>query len=188
MSDKDFVKEYLDDFSALAKPNDQIIEKIISAKNTLIQAKKNNAKIMIFGNGGSAAIASHVSVDLTKNANIRSVNFNEADLITCFSNDYGYERWIEKAVDFYADHKDVLILISSSGKSLNMIKAVESARKVKFSSVATFSGFKEDNPLNTSGDISLWVNSKAYNFVENTHQIWLLSLVDLIIGSREYSA
>ena len=69
-----------------------------------------------------------------------------------------------------------------------MINAVASARKVKFSSVATFSGFNEDNPLNTSGDISLWVNSKAYNFVENTHQIWLLSLVDLIIGSREYSA
>ena len=67
-------------------------------------------KIIFVGNGGSAAIASHVSVDLTKNANIQSVNFNEADLITCFSNDYGYERWIEKAIDFYADDKDVLIL------------------------------------------------------------------------------
>ena len=76
MSDKVFVKAYLEDFSALVKSNDQIIEKIISTKNILIQAKKNNAKIMIFGNGGSAAIASHVSVDLTKNANIRSVNFN----------------------------------------------------------------------------------------------------------------
>ena len=87
MSDKDFIKKYLEDFSSLVKPNDQIVEKIISARNILVQAKKNNGKIMIFGNGGSAAIASHVSVDLTKNANIRSVNFNEADLITCFSND-----------------------------------------------------------------------------------------------------
>ena len=76
MSDKDFVKEYLGDFSTLVKPNNEIIEKIISSRNILVQAKKNNAKIMIFGNGGSAAIASHVSVDLTKNANIRSVNFN----------------------------------------------------------------------------------------------------------------
>ena len=112
MSDKDFIKEYLEDFSSLVKPSDQIVEKIISARNILVQAKKNNAKIMIFGNGGSAAIASHVSVDLTKNANIRSVNFNEADLITCFSNDYGYERWVEKTIDFYVDDKDVLILIS----------------------------------------------------------------------------
>ena len=186
MSDKDFVKEYLDDFSALAKPNDQIIEKIISAKNTLIQAKKNNAKIMIFGNGGSAAIASHVSVDLTKNANIRSVNFNEADLITCFANDYGYERWIEKAIDFYADNKDILILISSSGKSPNMINACKTARSKKMSKIITFTGHDNNNPLSKLGDINFWINSKAYNFVENLHQIWLLTIVDLIIGKREY--
>ena len=111
MSDKDFVKKYLEDFSSLAKPNEKIVEKIIATRDILINAKKNNAKIMIFGNGGSAAIASHVSVDLTKNANIRSVNFNEADLITCFSNDYGYERWVEKAINYYDDNDDVLILI-----------------------------------------------------------------------------
>ena len=140
MPDKDFVKAYLEDFSALVKPNDQIVEKIINAKNTLIQAKKNNAKIMIFGNGGSAAIASHVSVDLTKNANIRSFNFNEADLITCFANDYGYERWVEKAIDFYVDNEDVVILISSSGKSQNMINASKAARSNKVSKIITFTG------------------------------------------------
>ena len=186
MSDKDFVTEYLEDFSALVKPNDQIVEKIISAKNTLAQAKKNNAKIMIFGNGGSAAIASHVSVDLTKNANIRSVNFNEADLITCFANDYGYERWIEKTIDFYADDKDVLILIPSSGKSQNMINACNAARSKKMSKIIIFTGHNKDNPLSKLGDINFWINSKAYNFVENTHQVWLLTIVDLIIGKREY--
>ena len=187
MSDKDFVKVYLEDFSALVKPNDQIVEKIVTAKNTLVQGKKNNAKIMIFGNGGSAAIASHVSVDLTKNANIRSVNFNEADLITCFANDYGYERWIEKAIDFYADDKDVLILISSSGKSLNMINACNAAKNKKISKIITFSGHDKNNPLSKLGDINFWINNKAYNFVENTHQVWLLTIVDLIIGKREYS-
>ena len=186
MSDKDFVKAYLEDFSDLVKPNDQIVEKIINAKNTLVQAKKNNAKIMIFGNGGSAAIASHVSVDLTKNANIRSVNFNEADLITCFANDYGYERWIEKTIDFYADDKDVLILISSSGKSPNMINACKIARNKKMSKIITFTGHDKNNPLSKLGDINFWINSKAYNFVENLHQVWRLTVVDLIIGKREY--
>ena len=186
MSDKDFVKAYLEDFSDLAKPNDQIAEKIISTKNILVQAKKINAKIMIFGNGGSAAIASHVSVDLTKAANIRSVNFNEADLITCFSNDYGYERWIEKAVEFYADNRDVLILISSSGKSKNMINACKAAKEKKMSKIITFTGHDKNNPLSKLGDVNFWINSKAYNFVENTHQIWLLTVVDLIIGKREY--
>ena len=111
------------------------IYKIVLTKNILLDVKNTNGKIMIFGNGGSAAIASHVSVDLTKNANIRSVNFNEADLITCFSNDYGYEKWVEKTVDFYADSSDVLILISSSGKSQNMINACIAARNKKMSKI-----------------------------------------------------
>ena len=187
MSDDIFIKKYLDDFSELSKPNEEIIQKIIKTKNLLINAKKNNGKIMIFGNGGSAAIASHVSVDLTKNANIRTVNFNEADLITCFSNDYGYERWVEKAIDFYGDQKDVLILISSSGKSANMINACKAAKNKKISKIITFTGHEKDNPLSQLGEINFWINSKAYNFVENIHQVWLLSIVDLIIGKREYS-
>jgi len=186
MLDKDFVNKYLEDFSSLVKPDNDLINQIISAKKVLIHAKKNNAKIMIFGNGGSAAIASHVSVDLTKNANVRCVNYNEADLITCFSNDYGYERWIEKAVDFYADHQDVLILISSSGKSQNMINACKAARNKRMAKIITFTGHEQNNPLSQKGDINFWINSKAYNFVENIHQIWLLTIVDLIIGKREY--
>ena len=141
---------------------------------------------MIFGNGGSAAIASHVSVDLTKNAKIRCVNYNEADLITCFSNDYGYEKWIEKSIEFYGDNQDVLILISSSGRSKNMINACKAAKEKKISKVITFTGHEKNNPLSLLGDINFWGESKAYNFVENTHQIWLLTICDLIIGKREY--
>ena len=188
MSDNKFVNNYLEDFSSIIKPNNEVVEKIIAVKDALLKVKDNGRKVMIFGNGGSAAIASHVSVDLTKNALIRSVNFNEADLITCFSNDYGYEKWIEKAVDFYADEKDILILISSSGKSLNMINACKAAKSKKVSKIITFTGHDQNNPLSKLGNINFWINSKAYNFVENTHQIWLLAIVDLIIGKREYPA
>ena len=186
MSDKEFVNNYLKDLSSLLEPHEEIKDKIVKVKDILIDAKKKNKKIMIFGNGGSAAIASHVSVDLTKNAKIRSTNYNESDLITCFSNDYGYERWIEKAIDFYADQDDVLILISSSGQSKNMINACKAAKNKKLSKVITFTGHQKDNPLSRMGDINFWINSKAYNFVENTHQVWLLTIVDLIIGKREY--
>ena len=188
MSDRDFVTKYLKDFSLLVNPNDEIVEKIIQIKKVLLDIKTHNSKVMIFGNGGSAAIASHVSVDLTKNAGIKSMNFNEADLITCFSNDYGFERWIEKAIDFYSDKNDVVILISSSGKSQNMINACKAAKNKKISKVITFTGHEKNNPLSLLGDINFWVESKAYNFVENTHQIWLLTICDLIIGKREYSA
>jgi len=188
MSDNQFIKSYLEDFSDLLKPNDELIEKLISVRNLLEELRNNNKKVLIFGNGGSAAIASHFSVDLTKNARVRCLNFNESDLITCFANDYGFEHWVEKAIDFYGDEGDLLIAISSSGCSKNMLNGVRAARNGNFMSVVTLSGFDEDNPLNKLGDTNFWVDSKAYNFVENIHQIWLLTIVDLLIGKREYSA
>ena len=186
MDQSNFVKDYLNDFADIVKPTEETIKKIIEAKDILVEVKKNKNKVLVFGNGGSAAIASHVSIDLTKAAKIRSVNFNEADLITCFSNDYGYEKWVEKTIDFYADPNDVLILISSSGNSANMINACQAAKRQKISKVITFSGHKKNNPLSQLGDLNFWVDSKAYNFVENIHQIWLLNIVDLIIGKKEY--
>ena len=143
---------------------------------------------MIFGNGGSAAIASHFSIDLTKNARIRCTNYNESDLLTCFSNDFGYERWVEKTIEFYADKEDALILISSSGKSKNMINALRAAKKKGIKNIITFTGHKKNNPLSKLGKINFWINSKSYNHVENSHQVLLLSLVDLIIGKSEYPA
>ena len=129
MNDNKFIKDYLNDLSELISPKEEIVKKMIKAKDLLLITKKNNSKTMIFGNGGSAAISSHVSIDLTKNAKIRTMNFNEADLITCFSNDYGYDKWVEKAVEYYHQDKDVLILISSSGESMNMINAANFAKK-----------------------------------------------------------
>jgi len=188
MTDNQFLKSYLEDFSNLIKPDDDLIKSLINIRDLLLELKSNNKKALIFGNGGSAAIASHFSVDLTKNARLRCLSFNEADLITCFANDYGFEHWVEKAIDFYGDEGDLLILISSSGQSENMLNGVKAARNANFKSVVTLSGFAKDNPLSQLGDINLWLDSRAYNFVENVHQIWLLTIVDLIIGSRDYSA
>ena len=181
-----FLKEYFFDTSKKIIPSIDQIRKIIKIKNNLIMAHKNGKKIMIFGNGGSASIASHFSVDLTKNAKLRSVNYNEADLITCFSNDYGYEKWVEMAIKFYGDKGDILIAFSTSGMSKNIINGIYAARKKKFKSIITFTGHNKKNSVSRLGDISMWVDSKAYNIVENIHQTWLLSIVDLIIGKKEY--
>ena len=67
------------------------------------------------------------------------------DLITCFANDYGFEHWVEKAIDFYGDEGDLLIVISSSGQSENMLNGVKAARNANFKSVVTLSGFAKDN-------------------------------------------
>ena len=186
MSDFKFLQDYFSNLKDLIS-NEKYFEKLIEVKNILKKGNSNGKKIMIFGNGGSAAIASHFSVDLTKNAKIRCTNYNESDLITCFSNDFGYERWVEKTLEYYGDEGDNLILISAGGNSPNMINGAKKAKEKKISKIITFTGNDKNNDLSKFGDINFWVNSKAYNHIENIHQILLLSLVDLIIGKSEYS-
>ena len=164
-----------------------INNELIQMKDIWLEANKKSKKIIFAGNGGSAAMASHCAVDLTKNAGIRAINFNEVDLITCFANDYGYERWVEKAIDFFGDEEDVVVLISSSGNSMNMINAARRAKDLGLK-VITFTGFNKSNELKQEGNLNFWVDSKAYNIVEMTHHIWILAAVDLIIGSAEYDA
>lgn len=153
----------------------------------LRRASASGRKVIVAGNGGSAAIASHVSVDLTKAAGVRAICFNESDLITCFANDYGYEHWLAKAYDAYGDPGDVAVLISSSGRSPNVVNAARSA-KLRGLQAVTLSGFDGDNPLRTAGDINLWVNSRNYNVVESTHQTWLLACVDRLVSGGEGTA
>jgi D-sedoheptulose 7-phosphate isomerase len=182
---KNFYKNIFSEINKLLVQTDfKSLEKI---SKSLISLNKRNKKVIVIGNGGSAAISSHVSVDLTKNAKIRCINFNEADLLTCFSNDYGYHKVYSKALEFYADRGDAVIIISSSGKSKNMMEAARICKKNKLL-LYTLTGFSQKNPLKKMGDINLWVDSKAYNIVENIHQIWLLSIVDRIIGKTIYSA
>ena len=181
-----FIDNYFNDYNKLLLSNfDEVKKKLILIKKNFLQIKKNKKKIIIFGNGGSAAISSHFSVDMTKNANIRCINFNEPDLITCFSNDFGYDNWLSNSIKFYGDKGDILIAISSSGKSKNIINGCAAAKKKKFSKIITLTGYSINNPVMKKGDINLWINSKAYNFIENIHQFWLL-LVDLVIGKTEY--
>ena len=173
-----YFKDYQNKFNSAIKIEENIEKQFYKALNLFLKLKKNKKKILIFGNGGSAAIASHFSVDMTKIGKIRSVNFNECDLLTCFSNDYGYENWVKKCIEFYADKTDLIILISSSGESKNMINAAKFAKAKKIKLI-TFTGFNKSNKLKKYGNLNFWVDSKIYNHIENTHQYWLLSLTDL---------
>lgn len=160
---------------------------LVNCSDLFQRVKKNKKKIILIGNGGSAAIASHISVDLSKNAKIRSVNFNEADLITCLSNDYGHENWMKAALNIYCDKGDLVILISSSGRSLNILNAAKWCKKNKIKFI-TFSGNDSDNPLKkiNSEGINFWVDSKAYNHIEGMHLLLLMSITDCIIGKSVY--
>lgn len=162
-------------------------ELLLHAADGLREVRARKGKVILVGNGGSAAMASHVAVDLTKVAGVRAVNFNEPDLLTCLANDYGYEHWVEQALHFYADPADLVVLISSSGRSANILNGALKAKHMKLS-VITLSGFDAENPLRKLGDLNLWADSRAYNIVEMTHHIWLLALVDKLVTDGERQA
>ena len=110
MTNKLFFENYIEDFSNVLSGVKALSSDLNKICDIFKNNSKNGSKVIICGNGGSAAIASHVSVDLMKNANIRSVNLNEADLITCFSNDYKFENAIIKYLDIYGLKKNIIIM------------------------------------------------------------------------------
>ena len=154
-------------------------------KARVLEAREAGGKLMLAGNGASASIASHLATDFSKQGKVRAMAFTDANLITALGNDCGYENWIAKAVEIYANPLDILVLISSSGKSPNVVKAAHEA-KARGLYVAAFTGFAKDNPLGAVADINFWVDSRSYNIVECTHMILLAGVVDLLIGASEY--
>ncbi len=178
MSTEHFFRDYFG--TVTGRLNDIYPEELERAAAMVRRTHDSGNKVILVGNGGSAAMASHVAVDLTKAVGIRAIDFNEAVLLTCFANDYGYEHWVAKALEFYADPGDLAILISSSGASQNMVNGAEQAKALGLG-VISLSGFAADNPLRRLGDLNLFTASDSYNIVEMTHHVWLLAIVDYLI-------
>jgi len=143
-------------------------------------------KVIIVGNGGSAGIASHISLDLWKNGGVKSMAFNDPSLLTALANDLGVERMFEAAVYEFAENRDALIAISSSGKSLNILNAVKAADK-KRCPVITMSGFSPDNPLRKTGAVNFYAPSMGYGIVETVHAGLCHCLVDMAINDKTSS-
>lgn len=139
--------------------------------------------LLFIGNGGSAAIASHMAVDYWKNGGLRAMAFNDASLLTCLSNDCGYPRVFEKPVAMFARRADVLLAISSSGRSENILRGVAAARR-RGARVITFSGFRPDNPLRRRGDLNFYVPAGRYGPVEITHLALCHCLLDAHLATR----
>ena len=159
---------------------------LLAAADLVRATHHEGGKVILVGNGGSAAIAGHLTVDLVKAVGIRAVNFNDPSLITCFGNDFGYDRWVAEALKVHADPGDLVILISSSGESDNILNAATTAEEMGLRQLV-LSGFSPANRLRGYGEVSLWVDSTSYNHVENTHQVWLLAVVDYLIAGSDDS-
>ncbi|MCX5713060.1 MAG: SIS domain-containing protein [Candidatus Omnitrophica bacterium] len=143
----------------------------------------NGGKLIFIGNGASASIASHMAADFWKNGKIRAVAFNDAALLTCVSNDFSYSKDFKKPIEMFADSGDVLVAISSSGKSENIIKGARMALE-KGCTVVTLSGFKKDNALRYLGDINFYVPASSYGQIEVLHHSICHCLLDNIVCEK----
>lgn len=144
-------------------------------------------KIIFIGNGGSAGIASHLAIDFSKNGGLRAQAFNDACALTCLANDLGYENVFAKQIDFLGRSGDLLVAISSSGNSPNIIAGVTMARK-KSINVVTFSGFDKNNSLRRAGDMNFYIKSREYGFVEVAHLSLCHAILDIDMGWTEAKA
>jgi D-sedoheptulose 7-phosphate isomerase len=142
------------------------------------EATKNGKKVIFIGNGGSSAVASHMAADISKNGGVRAIAFNDFPTITMLGNDFGYEKIFSKQLEFYGFSGDVLVAISSSGGSRNIIGAAERAKE-KQMRLFTFTGMVKtaQNKLKTMGELNFVVPSTDYGIVEIAH----LSLIHSVI-------
>lgn len=168
-----FFKNYLYKFkSVLGSINLKDVETL---KEIIKTKKKNN--IHIFGNGAGASLASHFANDLTNSANFKVYSYDNSAQITCLANDYKYSNWVKKIIEFYVNKNDLVIFISASGESKNLIQGAKLCIKKKYKFVS-ITGFNKKNKLNSLSKYSCWIDSKSYNYVELGQLFILLSIVD----------
>jgi len=164
---------------ALAAPEQHV--PLIAFRDICRRVVARSGKIIFSGNGGSSSIASHAATDFTKQSRVRSVAFNDHNLLTCFANDYGQENWMARAIEAYAEPEDAVVLISSSGRSNNVLNAAHLARQ-KHLPVVTFTAFDSHNPLRKLGNVNFWADSHHYGIAEGLHSVWIFCVADMLVG------
>ena len=140
-------------------------------------SKKDSATVYLFGNGGSSGIISHAAVDFMNACGFRAMALTDNSLLTCQANDFGYENVFRQPLKTLLRPGDILLGVSSSGKSPNIINACHYGRD-NGAYVITFSGFKSDNPLRSTGDINFWLGAQDYGVVEIGHSLLIHILTD----------
>lgn len=149
------------------------------------EVKTSKGRFFFAGNGASAAFASHMSLDWSKNGGVPAIPLLDLSHLTALGNDLGYDEVFSTPVGWHGKPSDLLVTISSSGNSPNIIRAIEVARE-KGLKVITFTGLKPENRSRTMGDLNIYVPAKTYGIVECAHQVLLHAWLDYSMGVTEW--
>ncbi len=144
-----------------------------------LELRENRRAIYLIGNGASASMASHFAADLAKNGHLHTEVFSDLSLITAISNDISFEQVFAEPLKRRASEGDMLIAISSSGRSPNVLAAARVARE-RGLTLVTLSAMAQDNPLRQSGDLNFYVPARAYGFAESAHAVILHNYMDMV--------
>jgi len=177
--DKEWIEKYMEDVKSKIM-SDDLADNMIAMKNLILETRANKGQIIFAGNGASTLIANHGALDYVNQLGVKTMSVESAEFITAAGNDFGYEGIFERFVNLYAEEGDMIVVISSSGRSMNVINAANKGKELGCQ-VVTFSGFAEDNPLRSCGDVNFYAESNEYNKVESIHNLWLVSVCDLIL-------
>jgi D-sedoheptulose 7-phosphate isomerase len=140
---------------------------------------KSHKQVIIMGNGGSNAIASHISQDYTKKLKVKSFSFSDASRLTCYINDYGMENAYVQFLKEFADKETLVILISSSGNSKNIVNSLEHCynSNIPFILLTGFDSANESRKnYKDKAKLEIWIDSKDYGVVECAHEVFLHSI------------
>lgn len=156
---------------------DESMDKLVELFSDI---KAGGKQVFFIGNGGSAAIASHMTADFMKNGGMKTYSLYDNSVTTCMGNDYGYEYIFSRPLEFLGNEGDLLVAISSSGNSQNIVNAVQVAKEKKMK-IITLSGFQRENRINGMGIYNVHVPANHYGMVESIHNLMLQQVVDVIL-------
>jgi phosphoheptose isomerase len=178
MSDVEFLKKRFDEckyaMDWLDKPTAvQFAKKVFALRGT-------TNKVIFMGNGASYTIANHAALDYMSQTGVQTICVADQAVLTAFSNDFGYDEALARFCKINYKEGDILVCVSSSGNSPNVVNAAKYVKSVG-GEVYSFTGFNADNELSKVADYNFWVDSKGYNVVESTHNLWLAMICDVMI-------
>jgi phosphoheptose isomerase len=182
-----YLDAYAEEIARAAKSIDPAMFEL--AASTLADAYLRGSRIFSCGNGGSASIANHMQCDHTKgirtatdlSPRVLSLSAN-VELLTAIANDTGYENVFVHQLQSQSEPGDVLITVSSSGRSPNIVRALSWAREHGLWTIA-ITGF-EGGPARAAAEVSVHVDSMNYGIVEDLHQAIMHALAQYIRQSR----
>jgi D-sedoheptulose 7-phosphate isomerase len=152
----------------------ETLDELIDLTKTVI---KKGVKFYFIGNGASNGLANHTALDFWKCLKIKALCPPNTQDITALANDYGVDKMFSEHCDMFLYTNDILVAISSSGESKNVIETCIKAKE-NGNKIITLTAMKSTNTLKTFGDINIYIPAKTYGLAETCHQLLLHYWID----------